>query len=344
MQCSSDCNAHSISVTRALAVRTWQAHVKVPPEIRYPFSKIDTMICSRGDTKCAFFNSILLRSISERIHSCRYSSFTKGQFAAIDAFIAGMDVPYIDNTGMMSAFPSEFNACTHDYISLISTLILLISSYDKIRNVIVFDDNVTNSTSLIQSIDAVRPDFSTGITCVVSCVKGDSNRYSINVTTSTRPMVVSGDDLISVVKQYMDADYTLTWIKSSGCIDLATALQRKPTDMWINDTGTATNSVALTGIDGTRLLPLMYTHPNMNNVASINFGASRPEITLRSEDTALRINTVVQQFLNAGTKDKKCYFCAMMCSVHDNVCLAASKVKEQYDFQPTEFVADILAG
>jgi hypothetical protein len=302
------------------------------------------MICPSGDTKCAFSNSILLRDISERVHSCKYTNFTKGQFAAVDAFIASIDIPYIDNTGMMSAFPSEFNACIHHQISLISTLILLISSYDKIRNVIIFDDNVTNSTSLIQSIDAVRPDFSTGITCVISCIKGNSNKYSINVTAVMQPVTVDGDNLISVVKQYMDADYTLTWIKSSECMDLATALQRKPTDMWVNDTGTATSSVTLAGTDGTRLLPLMYTHPDMSNITSINFGVSRPEITLRSEDTALRINTTVQQFLNAGTKEKKCYFCAMMCAVHDNICPATSKVTEKYNFQPTEFVADILAG
>jgi len=302
------------------------------------------MICPHKDTKCVFFTSILLRSISERVHSCKYNSFTKGQFAAVDAFIASMDIPYVDNAGMMSAFPPEFNACTYEYISLISTLILLISSYDKIRNVIIFDDNVTNSTSLIQSVDTVRPDFSTGITCVVSCVKGNTNRYSVNVTSLSHPMIVTGENLISILKQYMDANYTLTWIKSSGCIDLATALQHKPTDMWVNDTGTATSSVALTGADGTRLLPLMYTHPDMKNIASINFGSSHPEITLRSEDTALRINTIVQQFLNAGTKDKKCYFCAMMCAVHDKVCPNAAKAAKEYDFQPTEFVAEVLTS
>lgn len=300
------------------------------------------MLCSENHEGCAFHKSALLQSISSKIRSCKHDTFARGQFAAVDAFIANLDIPYIDCNGVMSSLDSNFKACQSKYISLVSTIILLLSSYDKVRNVIIFDDNTTNSTSIIDAIDAARLPSNTGITCVVSCVNGSDTKYSINVTAIKHPILVEQTSLVNTVKQLMDTDHTLTWIRSSGCVDLATALQHKPTDMWVNDTGTAATSVSLTGVDGSRLIPLLFTLPTVHNVASVNFGASQPQVTLRTEDIGMYINTTVCQFLTARTKDKKCYFCSLMLAVHNHICPVVRKRDDTFDFEPSEFVVDIL--
>lgn len=301
------------------------------------------MICSKERADCVFNKSEVLQSIARKIHKCKFNGVTGGQFAAIDAFIASMDLPYIDSDGMMSAPCDDFRACRDNDIQLVSTLMSLISSYKQIRNVIIFDDDITDAQCVVRSVDAIRTKGNAGVTCTISAAKNSKHEYVMNVSTIPKPLTVKQPSLTMVLKMLMEVDYSLTWIASSRLMELATAMQRKSTNMWVNNTGTATDSVSLTGSCGTRILPMMYTLPTTRNVVSVNFGSPSPNLASRIEDTSMRLNTVVSQIINANTKNRKCYYCSLMETVHERVCCNDVIVGNTYAFSFSDIINDILA-
>jgi hypothetical protein len=295
------------------------------------------IICGKEQEDCVFHKSKALRSIARKVHKCEFNGVTEGQFAAVDAFIASMDLPYIDSDGMMSAPCQDFKACKDDDISLVSTLISLVSSYKQIRNVIVFDDNIVSAQCVVKSVNA-------GITCTISIAKGKKHEYILNVSTMLEPLTIKQAQLMAILKMLMEVDYSLTWIASSKSMELATVLQRKSTNMWVNNTGTATDSVSLTGSYGTRILPMMYTLPTIGNVVSVNFGSPSPNLTSRVEDTSMRLNTVVSQTINVSTKNRKCYYCTLMETIHEDVCHSGTITDNNYIFTFSDVINEILTG
>lgn len=300
------------------------------------------MICETTTTGCVLNKSKTLQSIAKKVRECEFSGITEGQFAAVDAFIASVDLPYIDSNGMMSAPCDEFRACEDTNVSLVSTLISLISSYREVRNVIVFDDDTGIARCIVNTVDMVRTKGNAGITCTVSVTENNGHDYIVNVSTISSPITVKQPELTDVLKVIMDVDYSLTWISSPRSIELAIAMQRKPTNMWVNNTGTATDTVSLTGSYGTRILPMMYTLPTTNNAVSVNFGSPLPSLAPRVQDTRMRLNTVVSQIINAGTKNHKCYYCSFMETVHDRICSCNGTANNTYQFDFGDIINDIL--
>lgn len=302
------------------------------------------MICDLSVSECAFNKSKTLQSIARKVHTCGFNGATEGQFAAIDAFIGSLDLPYVDSNGMMSAPCDTFKACQDTDVSLVSTLISLTSSYRQVRNVVVFDDDVEIAQSIVNSIDAVRTKGNAGITCVVSMKEKGSQDYIVNVSTITSPITVKRPQLMEVLKVIMDVDYSLTWISSSRSMELATATQQRSTSMWVNNTGTATDAVSLAGSYGTRILPVMYTLPTTSNTVSVNFGSPSPNLASQTKDTSMRLNVVVSQIINASANNRKCYYCSFMETIHDRVCSVHKSASDVYTFSFSDTVNDILAG
>jgi hypothetical protein len=62
------------------------------------------------------------------------------------------------------------------------------------------------------------------------------------------------------------------------------------------------------------------------------------------EDTSMRLNTIVSQTINASTKNRKCYYCALMETVHEDVCHSNVVANNNYVFSFSDIIKDILTG
>ncbi|KAF2861615.1 hypothetical protein K470DRAFT_285329 [Piedraia hortae CBS 480.64] len=265
-----------------------------------------TSRCS-GNSACAFNCTTSLKRIADTVDNCTHVNIRNDQFAAIDALVDGITVPYVNTADMYSLSPKVFNSCKKEHLSVLATMMLLMSSYRGITNVIIFIEYSNYAVDIVESIDNIR-DSMTGITCVVVPIGDDGKEYLVRVSSINGPFTVNRGSI--------------------RCMELAVSLQYKRTNMWVNGTGVIYGVPTLIGSEGTRLAPLMYQRPRTDNLVAVNFGPPRIGTSIDIDTVSMSINTLVSEIMNAISKYKKCYFCSVMHVVHRRVCVNCHDVND----------------
>lgn len=300
------------------------------------------MLCSSTSEDCSFNSTEALKYVSQKIRSCSRTSMHRYQFAATDAFIESAELPYIPKDSFMASAQPVFRACIDDIAKSISTLIAVVGSYPNTNDIVVFCSNDTNVGDVICSINAVRPKSSWGVTYTVQ-----SNRVSNNVVHTItfgdrlNTATVSDSVLQDVLQQILNKSETMSWYLPGSSLTYSAPTRGIPGHMWVNASDRRTERGAITRSACSRMLPEFYSDGCIESLISVNFGPEDYLVESNPINIQARVNTVREYVLNATTKQKKCYYCSYLSSIHDQVCSGVqNKDKQMYNFTFADGIID----
>lgn len=261
--------------------------------------------------------------------NCNHRDPSKLQFAAIDSHIDFMELPLL-STHEPFGTEVKCSACIRPDFSTSATIISIIATYQMFHSVVIFSQSLRD---IEEALDCVPSEFRSIVVVTPSSVA--KNSFCIYSKGSDKFMTASESGMIKFVKGVV-GDMSLTMYLYPESVSYAYMFQGNTNSLWVTR---CNNALRVIGNNGTRIMPMFYTEPNVTGVLYVNAGT--PVTTVGGSGPGLqqRLYSITNSTLNAVSKGGMCYFCAYMQKCHDVLCGNASKhqnivVKLSDNFRP----------
>lgn len=293
-------------------------------------------MCRRG-ALCRFARSKFLTTLEGNAVECT-KDIAVNSYAAVDALIGGLSLPYIPDECMYSSRPSHIQCCSSSRYRL-STVAAILGAYSKFHNFVAIVDTTLKVSDVMSVADTLRASSSTGVTMVA--IRHGST-FVATIGASRHVCTLDADRFIRLACSLTSREYSVTWCATREPAVYGSVVGRSNSSVWIDDTWCTNASPPMCGMHTSVAVPQFYSKLAAKNVALINTGPASIPGTAVGNCFELRFNTILRDVLTSCSKDGKCYFCAYVIALHNALCCDDTGATVASITSVSSFLASIL--
>lgn len=257
--------------------------------------------------------------IREHVGKCKVDKsyeYKRKQYAAIDSHISYRELPIISASNFCSE-EAVANVCIKDDFTLEATILAIVGTYSNVGNLIFFIENDNKFKEVLSIVSNFRLKYSAGITMSIHRSSIQEGYFDITVHENNKRYSVSEDQMLSSVNDFSQRDKSMIFYLYPEAVGYSNAINTSSTSIWVS---VLTGVLNMTGMNGSRLLPIFYTQPEDDKFLSINVGAPSINITTNVSQVKPQYETMVSKAISSVSKDGYCYYCAYLDSIHSHLC------------------------
>jgi len=256
---------------------------------------------------------------NKRVGGCTVDkSFEKKrmQYTAIDAHIEHRELPVINLNGFCSD-GTETNVCIKEDFTVTATILAIVGTYSNVGNLIFFIEEQDEIFDIIDVIASCRIKYSVGITVSIRRSAVQDGYFVLTIHETHRTLTIPEGQMLSTVNDLASKDKSMLFYMYDNAVGYSNIIHTSNNNIWVS---VISNALNMSGMNGSRLMPVFYTEPSEGMVLSINTGIPTVNVNFNIDKIRPQYNSIISGAISSASKDGLCYYCAYLESIHSHLC------------------------
>lgn len=249
---------------------------------------------------------------------CSESS-SQYQYASIDSYIDHLELPLLSDK-CFYGHKTDPLFCILPDAALRLSMFSIIGTYTNVSAIIFFTPFDIRMFDFIKFISRI---FSTTLPCITLSVSRDNDDGTFKIIhyETSASYNVNEEQMISVISDIIELRRSITFYIDENSAVYSSRLQNGSNSMWVS---MLHKNTVFTGECSHAIMPSLYNNPIRENALQLNIGIGQMR-TLVMDSIPYQLNNINLSMLSITSKDKLCYCCAYMKSLHDKLCRTSQR-------------------